>query len=342
MPKLRLLNFLNPAHPTIFTPESRAFMEERFQVVLFDRSATGPADLWRQIEEADPQIILTGWSGADVRITDDALNAAGNLQVWAHLGSTLAKVFDAPEHFGRLPILNAAIIIGRYVAESTLGHMIYGLRRIRDLNAVCLAEGTWGHREDPGFERSLRHARVGLVGLGSVGREVLKLLKPFGSTVRAADPAISPQQAAELGVELLPLDQLLATSDVVSLHAPAIPATHHLIDAAALKKMRDGTLLINTARGLLIDSEALAGEIASGRLWAICDTLEQEGKRPLKDDPLHQLGGRPNFLLTPHIAGMVPSARGHMLCELLGEAQEVAIHGRSSPLRASKDALTMG
>ena len=94
------------------------------------------------------------------------------------------------------------------------------------------------------------------------------------------------------------LDDLLAWADVVSVHAPALPGTRHLLDAAALARMSDGTWLINTARGSLVDTDALTAEVVSGRLCAFIDTPDPEPLPP--ESPLYDL---PNVVLTPHIAG---------------------------------------
>ncbi|GGX05199.1 hydroxyacid dehydrogenase [Streptomyces lomondensis] len=140
--------------------------------------------------------------------------------------------------------------------------------------------------------------RVGVIGASRVGRRLLELLRPFDLTVLLHDPYVSPAEAAALGAESLSLEDLLRHSDIVSLHAPDIPETHHMLDRDRLALMRDGGVLINTARGALVDHEALTDELVSGRLNAVLDVTDPE---PLPaGSPLYHL---PNVFLTPHIAG---------------------------------------
>jgi phosphoglycerate dehydrogenase-like enzyme len=139
---------------------------------------------------------------------------------------------------------------------------------------------------------------VGLVGASRVGRRVIELLAPFDLRVLVSDPFLGAAEAARLGVERRELDALLAHADVVSLHAPALPATRYLLDRHRLGLLRDGAVLVNTARGSLVDHDALLDELRAGRISAVLDVTEPE---PLPaDSPLFDL---PNVVLTPHIAG---------------------------------------
>jgi D-3-phosphoglycerate dehydrogenase / 2-oxoglutarate reductase len=186
------------------------------------------------------------------------------------------------------------------VAEFCVGTMICAMRGL-PAAAVGLAEGRWdaaGFRyERTGLE--LRAATVGLVGLGAVGLRVAELLRGFGSRVLAHDPYASPEAAERTGVRLVDLPELLAASDVVSLHARLTPETKQMIDAAALAAMRPGSVLVNTARGELVDTRALDAALASGHLrGAVLDVYDPEPPAP--DDPLPR---RPEVLATPHLAG---------------------------------------
>jgi len=124
------------------------------------------------------------------------------------------------------------------------------------------------------------------------------LLRPFDFDIQVADPYLSESDARALGVRCKELEALLASSDIVSLHAPELPETRHLLDRRRLALMRDDTTLVNTARGSLVDHAALEAELVSGRLSAVIDTTDPE---VLPDNsPLFDL---PNVFLTPHIAG---------------------------------------
>jgi phosphoglycerate dehydrogenase-like enzyme len=140
--------------------------------------------------------------------------------------------------------------------------------------------------------------RIGLVGASHVGRAVIPLLAPYRLEVVVSDPYLDDAEAARLGVRRVDLDELLATSDVVSLHAPALPETEGMIAAPQLARMMDGATLVNTARGVLVDHDALVPEVESGRVTAILDVTDPE---PLPAD--HPLLRLPGCVVTPHLAG---------------------------------------
>ncbi|HEX4360410.1 MAG TPA: NAD(P)-dependent oxidoreductase [Pseudonocardia sp.] len=186
------------------------------------------------------------------------------------------------------------------VAEYTVGTMICAMRGL-PAAAAELAAGRWdgtGFRFDRvGLE--LRAATVGLIGLGAVGLRVAQLLAAFGTRVLAHDPYADSAAAEVVGARLVGLAELLAASDVVSLHARLTEQTRRIIDAPALAAMRPGALLVNTARGELVDSAALDAALASGRLGgAVLDVFDPEP--PAADDPLP---ARPSVFATPHLAG---------------------------------------
>ena len=144
----------------------------------------------------------------------------------------------------------------------------------------------------------LRGRTLGLVGFGNIPQIVVPKAQAFGLKVVAYDPFVPKEKAAELGVELMELDALLATSDYVSVHAPLTPETKHLIGADAFKKMKPTALLVNTARGPLVDTDALAVALDNGEIGgAALDVVPVE---PLPADS--PLLNRDNLILTPHTA----------------------------------------
>ena len=144
----------------------------------------------------------------------------------------------------------------------------------------------------------LKGRTLGLVGFGNIPRALAPKAKAFGLRVLAYDPFVARDVFASLGVEGVSLDELLASSDFISVHAPLTPQTRGLIGASAFAKMKPNALVINTARGPLIDEKALIAALDSGRIGgAALDVLETEP--PPKDSALI---GRPNVVLTPHTA----------------------------------------
>lgn len=185
-------------------------------------------------------------------------------------------------------------------AEFTVGLILAGMRRIPLIDSE-LKRGNWRGDyyawENVGSE--LNGATVGLVGYGAIGRMVARILQAFGSEVVAFDPYADPASLAQDGVATVTLDELLRRSDVVSLHARLTPETHHLIDARALSLMPRGAVLVNSARGGLLDYEPLPELLRSGALGAVAlDVFDVEP--PPADWPLFRA---PNVVVSPHLAG---------------------------------------
>ncbi len=160
-----------------------------------------------------------------------------------------------------------------------------------------LKAGQWRSVTAAPLPGALVGQRLGLIGLGEIGGRVAKVGKALGMDVVTWSPRMTAERAAEQGVGFLPLEELLATSRVVSLHLVALPATRHLMNAQRLALMQPGSLLVNTSRSELIDTAALVPALQQGRPgFAALDVFDVE-PLPL-DDPLRQL---PNVLLTPHL-----------------------------------------
>jgi phosphoglycerate dehydrogenase-like enzyme len=249
---------------------------------------------------ADAEVLLTGWGGPSV---DEAtLAGAPHLRAIVHAaGSARAIVTPACWERG-IVVSTAAAANAQPVAEFTLAAILLA-------NKAALAAALEYRERRARIDALAEYPEignlgkvVGLVGASRVGRRVIELLRPFDLRVIVADPFLGDADAARLGVERVELDALLAASHVVSLHAPALPATRHMLDRRRLALMRDGAVLINTARGALVDHEALVDELRSGRLSAVLDVTEPEPLPP--DSPLFSA---PNVILTPHIAGALGS-----------------------------------
>jgi D-3-phosphoglycerate dehydrogenase / 2-oxoglutarate reductase len=181
------------------------------------------------------------------------------------------------------------------VAEHTLALMLGVLRGFpqRDQD---VRRGHWGRKLLP----RLAGKTLGLIGLGRIGKAVVPRAQGLELNVIAHDPLADPQYAARHGVRLCSLDELLAGSDIVSLHLPCTPATAHVINRQALEKMRPGAILINTARGGLVDEDALVDALASGHLGGA--GLDAFAVEPLP--ATSRLKEFENVLMTPHTAGV--------------------------------------
>jgi D-3-phosphoglycerate dehydrogenase len=201
----------------------------------------------------------------------------------------------------KVRVVNAPGRNASAVAEFTIG-MILAQTRLISAGHDALRRGEWRgdlYRADT-TGKELSEMTVGLIGYGAIGSRVVKLLRPFGCRILVCDPYVQlSAEDREAAVLHVSLDRLLAESDVVSLHPRVTPETTGMIDAEALAQMKHGAYLINTARGPLVDYDALTGALQSGRLrGAALETFAVEPVPP--DWPLLKL---PNVTLTPHIAG---------------------------------------
>jgi len=150
----------------------------------------------------------------------------------------------------------------------------------------------------PAGDVGTRGLRIGVIGASTIGRLVIERLQTLDVEIAVSDPFLDADGARALRVQPMEVDDLCAWADIVTVHAPELPSTRHLVNAERMARMRDGAWVVNTARGSLVDTEALTRECVSGRLCAFLDTPDPE---PLPaDSPLYDLA---NVVLTPHIAG---------------------------------------
>lgn len=206
------------------------------------------------------------------------------------------------------------------VAEHALGMMLLLLKRVPEAHAAMRA-GTVRDR-DALIGRELVNRTVGLVGLGHVGTRMAQLLKVFGCRVLAADPALDASTVAARGATKVEMPELLAASDIISLHCPLTAETRGVIDAAAIARMRPGALLITTARGFIVDEAALLAALQEGRLGgAGLDVWEQE-----PPPASHPLLAHPAVLASPHTAGVTAESRARV-ASMAAEAFAAAVHG---------------
>ncbi|MFF3172955.1 hydroxyacid dehydrogenase [Streptomyces sp. NPDC057900] len=281
---------------------------------------------------AEAEVLLTCW-GAPL-LTEEVLAAAPRLRAIVHAaGSVKHHITDACWERG-IQVTSVAGANARPVAEYTLAAILFAgknvlgsARRYRELRAPH----DWREELD-GWGN---HGRtVGIVGASRTGRRVIELLRPFDFEVLLYDPYLEPAAATRLGVQPVPLDELCARSGIVSVHAPELPATRRLIGAAQLAAMPDGSTLINTARGSLIDEPALVTELVRGRLHAVLDVTDPD--LPPESSPLYDL---PNVLLTPHIAGSLGNELHRMADQALDELRHFA-NGRPFADPVHGDALS--
>ncbi|MFD9131039.1 hydroxyacid dehydrogenase [Streptomyces bottropensis] len=296
MPERPLALFAMTAEnvPRVFPPEVLSRLRESVEIdpALVAEDFADPR-VHKALAEAE--VLVTGWGCP--RIDRAVLDAAPRLRAVLHSAGSV-KGFVTPAVWERgIAVSTAAAANAVPVAEYTLAMILLAGKDIlgrRERLRTERASPGWGFV--PGIGNHGR--RVGVIGASRIGRRVIELLRPFDLRVSLTDPYVDEAGAAALGVPLLPLDDLLRTCDIVTVHAPDTPETHRLLDRRALALMPDGAVLINTARGALVDHDALLDELRAGRLSAILDVTDPE---PLPaDSPLLDL---PNAFVTPHLAG---------------------------------------
>jgi len=285
----------------VFEPEQFQRMKDAFDVTLND---TGKPLTSEQLAAgiAGFDAIVTGW-GSHPPITDEVMHSADRLKIIAHAAGSIKHMVSKEiieQHLVPRDIIlfSANHAIAYNVAESAVGMLLMGCHCWPQFANNFRETGIWKPPAIRDNARFLKGSTLGVISASKVGREVIKLLSVWPLTILLYDPYVTPQQAADLGVEQVELNELFERADHVTIHAPKLPSTDNLITAEQLALLRDGATLVNTARGNCIDHNALLAEAASGRIYLVLDVTEPE---PLPmDSPFRTL---PNVYITPHVSG---------------------------------------
>jgi glycerate dehydrogenase len=298
------------------------------RIVVLDGHTMNPGDLsWAGLEKlgdcevferSTPEQALRRAAGARIVLTNKVVFSREVLQRLPELRyvgvtATGYNVVDtAAARQSGVVVTNVPTYATRSVAQAVFAHLLNLTHHVGQ-HAESVRGGRWTASVDfcywdwPLVE--LEGLTMGLVGFGRIGRATAELARAFGMHVLAYDQRPDPAAAAEAGVELTGLDDLLARSDVVSLHCPQTSRTQHMVDARWLAKMKPTAYFINTSRGGLVDAAALAEALTAGRIaGAGLDVLEVEP--PPADNPLLSA---PNCYITPHVAWATRSARQRLL-----------------------------
>jgi phosphoglycerate dehydrogenase-like enzyme len=286
----------------LLTAATRAMMltdesERRLGALGSVRWAEGPADTWDVPKLLDGAVAcLTGWGTP--RLDDRILAKCPGLALVAHSAGSIRNLLPEQAVGTRVTVCQAAALIADSVAEFVIAQILAWQRELHLLDKGLRDGAGWTdlRHQHPG--RLLGAQTVGVVGASRTGRAVIGLVKAFGSSLLVCDPLLGADDARSLGVTPVDLDTLLERSDVVTLHAPLLPETRHLLGAAELGRLRDGALLVNSARGGLIEPDALRAELRTGRIRAALDVFPAE---PLETGS--EWRDMPNAVISPHSAG---------------------------------------
>lgn len=294
------------------------------KIVVLDGYTANPGDLsWKNLEalgaltvyeRTQPTETVARAADAEIVLTNKVIvskEVMAQLPKLKYIGvlATGYNVVDIQEaHERGIIVTNVPAYSTESVAQMVFAHLLTVTNRTEHY-AIQNRRGRW--TENPDFcywdfpHRELAGKTFGIVGLGNIGQRVAQIALAFGMKVKA----LSSKTSLPAGIEKASLEELLATSDVLSLHCPLTENTRHLINADTLRQMKSTAILINTGRGPLIDDRAVAEALADGRLAAFCaDVLTEEP--PKADNPLLK---QPNAFFTPHIAWASKEARIRLL-----------------------------
>ena len=283
--------------PDVYGDDERAALKKNLRILA---PPLTPSELTPELL-AEVEVLVTAWGGP--QLTADLLAAAPRLALVLY-GAGSVRSIVTPESWARgVRVTTANPVIAASVAEFTLTQVLYALKHgwRYVLGARALGESLPRATNEPGANGSV----VGLMSLGATGQATARLLARHDLVLQAYDPYVDPALAASLGVRLVSLEELFATSDVVTLHAPVLAETRQIVSTSLLATMKTDATLINTARGALIDEEALVAVLGDRPdLFAVLDVTDPEP--PLPGSPLFLL---PNVVVTPHLAGTLNTER---------------------------------
>ena len=313
-------------------PEGLALLRERHEV---DERIGLPPDELRSIIDGYDALVVR----SQVRVDAALIQAGTRLVVIGRAGVGVDNVYlDAATAAG-ITVVNAPTGNTIAAAEHTLGLLFGVVRRLPGADA-SVRRGEWKRTAFTGVE--LRGRTLGIVGLGKIGQAIADRARALEMTVIGSDPYVSAETAANHGVELVSFDEVLARSDVVTVHVPYTRATRDLIGREAIARMKPGAIILNVARGGIVDEVAVADALRDGRLGgAGIDTFAKE---PPTDSPLLDA---PNTVLTPHLGASTAEAQVAVAEEVAAQVLDVldgrpARYAVNAPLLSPESARVLG
>lgn len=277
-----------------------------------------PSELIEEISDYHALIVRSG-----TRVTADVLDAGHRLRVVGRAGMGVDNIDVTAATERGVIVMNTPAANSVATAEQTMALMLATTRHTVAAHQT-MAEGRWERKRLAGTELSGK--TLGIVGFGRIGRLVAARAGAFGMHIVAFDPYVSEEIALEAGVTLVNLDELFRDADYVTLHVPSSPDTDNMISTASIAAMKDGVVIINAARGSLVDEEALASALRSGKVRAAGIDVYRAEPPP----PDHPLIGLPNVVHTPHLGASTAEAQRDVSAQI---AEQVIDALRGSDIR---------
>ncbi len=276
---------------TFFDADLIGQFEKMGEVIWNDTSNQFTHDeLKEKVKDID--ICVTGW-GTEV-FNEDVLSNANNLKLIAHTGGSVKPyVTDAVYEQG-IRVLSGNRIFAESVAESVIAYALASLRDIPKFSSE-LKQGIWPRNF---YNKGLLNKTVGIVGYGMIAQIAVQLLQIFNVKIKVFSRHIAQEELDKYNMQKASLEEIFETCDIVSIHSGMTQENYHLITEDLLRSMKEGALIINTARGAVIDEKALCRVLKTEKIHAVLDVYETE---PLPVD--HELIGCKNAILMPHMGG---------------------------------------
>jgi D-3-phosphoglycerate dehydrogenase len=259
-----------------------------------------------------------------IKIPKEVLEKAERLKVIGVLGAGVDHIDVDFAEKRQIQIVRTPAALTDTVAEFTIGLMLALLRKIPMADAA-VRKGEWDKKYSDLVGTDLMEKTVGIIGLGLIGSAVAKRLKAFGVNLVYYKRSRNFELEKKLGIKYAPLEQLLAASDIISIHVPLTAETRHMISHEEFSQMKRGVYVVNTSRGAVMDEEALCNALLSGRVaGAALDVFKSE---PIdRDSPLI---GLDNVILTPHLAASSKEALRRMSVAVVEEVIRILLHERA-------------
>jgi len=324
-------------HPSLDLLDQEALDRIAEVAEILDREPLGD---WNDPRADDllarAEVILGHWGCPPLDAS--VVERAPRLGLFAYAAGTVKQTISADVFDRDIRVTSGADANAEPVAEFTLATILYANKDVvwqRDVRRTPRDPSLRTFRTAHDVAVGNYDKTIGIVGASLIGRRVIELLRAFPHLrVTLYDPYVTDAEASALGVAKMELDELCATADILSIHAPDLPSTRQMIGRAQLAALRTGATVINTARGALLDHDALLDETSSGRLSAVLDVTDPE---PLPED--HPLWTLPNVFITPHLAGSLGTELRRMIDHAVDEIDRWR-SGRPARNAVTKDMLS--
>ncbi len=258
-------------------------------------------------------VVFCCWGSA--QYNEEILEAADSLKIIAYCAGSVAAVATPAVYEKEIAMLGANCVFAESVAESCICYTMVGLRRIEHYTNN-VRNGLW--RDENYYNEGIMDRTIGLVGFGAIAKKFVEFLKPYRNRILVYSGHLTKEEADKYGVEVATLDEVFEKSDIVSVHQGLNERTFHMIKREHLDKLKDGALIINTARGAVIDEKEFIEVLKTGRINAVLDVFEQEPPAP--DADLRKLK---NVTILPHMGGPTIDRRQYCVTKLVEDIKKL-------------------